>query len=84
MCFFLRLTAISSEQALDTVRKSTSLSTESLKSYKLLQEYVSTIAYDVTTSQEESLQNMNLVSLLKKIRDRTWSDIKASLFVSVL
>ena len=81
---FSRATNISSEQALDTVRKSTTLSTESLKSYKLLQDHVSTVSQSLTTSQEASLQELNLVSLLKKIQDRTWSDIKTSLFASVL
>ena len=81
---YSRATKISSEQALDTVRKSTTLSMESLESYKLLQDHVAAVSQSLATSQEASLQDLNLVSLLKKIQDRTWSDIRTSLFASVL
>lgn len=78
-----RVTPMHSEQTLDTVRKSTSLSLVSFKSYKLLRSHVSSITQLFATSQEEPSQKLNLVSLLENIQDKTWSDIKASLFTSV-
>ncbi|CAA7259953.1 unnamed protein product [Cyclocybe aegerita] len=69
-----------SEDAVDSIRKSTILSTESMKPFKALQSYVFQVADTFSTLEDEPKQRLNLVVFLEGLRDRTWAGIKGVLF----
>lgn len=69
-----------SEEAVDRVRKSASLSKDSMMGYIALQEYVAAISHSLKRLENESEQKLNLICLLENVREKAWVDIKATLF----
>jgi len=60
------------------------VSSEVLRAFKSLHEYVTTTVQHCTTVENESpQQRLNLVTFLETQRDKTWRDIKSVLFTQV-
>ena len=68
---------------MEQVRKSTVVSSEALRSYKSLHEYVTTTVQHCAAVENGSRQHLNLVTFLEALRDKTWRDLKSVLFTQV-
>ncbi|KDR85307.1 hypothetical protein GALMADRAFT_204803 [Galerina marginata CBS 339.88] len=74
-----------SEEAIELVQQSSGISSDSLRGYQSLQEYVTMVVGSCSSLEDESTQqHLNLVTFLENIRDKAWAGIKTVLFSTLV
>lgn len=76
---YIKCTFIS-EKAVEIVQAAPSLSKESMKGYRALQDYVVSVEQTFSSLEDETTPKLSLVKFLETLQEKSWSDIKVVLF----